>query len=251
MSDQNKKKSVAYGQLAEEYRDAIIKDSVQHLTRPASPEEKHREESQKQGPSILSDPQGTIIRSRLQRFKPAITHYAKNLCMRHISQDDFLISVRNESQKLLENIQSMGRLMLSSGQVRDKVNEVVDTLHKMMEGIPRGHMDIQMVPPIVDKTMEIIETAIATRAAMPEREKHQEIRERAAQRYPSPENDPLADFPPEIRQAIVERLTMIGLNPRDIDTIKRLARQFGVEDPDAAIEQLKRGEIPEELKNFF
>lgn len=250
MSDQKPKK-VVYGRLAEQFRDAIAEDSVRHLTRPASPEEKHRQESQSKSPSILTDPQGTIIRARMKRFKPAITHYAKNLCLRHISQDDFLIAVRNESQKLLENIQSMGRLMMGGDQIRAKVREILTTLQQMMDGIPKSQMDIQMVTPIVEKIVDTIEAAIATRAAMPDHEKYQEIRDKAAERLPLAENDPLADFPAEIRSRITERLTMIGLNPRDLDTIKRVARQFGVEDPDEAIEQLKKGEIPEQLKNFL
>lgn len=251
MSDQEKRpEKVAYGRLASQYKDAIVKDSVQHLTRPPTEEEK-QQEAAKKSPGIVSDPQGTIIRARIQRFKPALEHYAKNLCFRQITKDDFLISIRNESQKLLENIQSMGRLMLSTGQVRDHVHEVVDTLHKMMEGIPESQMDIQMVTPIVDTIIGIIEKAIASRAAMPAHEKYQEMKDKATQRMPIPQDDPLAEFPPEIRSRITERMAMIGLNPRDMETIKRLARQFGVEDPDEAIEQLKRGEIPEQLQKFF
>lgn len=243
MDEQPERNRTAYGKFAEEFKDEIIAEHVRKLTKPKEP----GEDAPDRTPQILQDPQGVIIRGRMLRFKPTIMSYAKNFCLRLISRDDFLIATRNDTRKLLQGVSAMGRMMLSSSQIEKAVREVVDTLYRMTEGIPLRDMDINMVPPIVDTVIGIVENTFAAQAGKPAHEKIQEAR---GQPRPTIENDPLNEFPPKIRELLLNRLPMMGLNPRDMPTLQRLARQMGI-DPDEAIEELKQGRIPEKLKNFL
>lgn len=244
MDDQPKKRSkILYGKIAEQYKDTILADHIRDLTRRKKDDDK----KEKKSPRIVSDPQGLIIQGRLRRFKPTITSYAKNFCLGLISRDDFLIATRNDTRKFLNSVSSMGRLFIPPEQVNHMVNEVVDTLYQMTEELTPRDMDIHMVPPIVDTIMGIIEKKFAERSEISDHEKFAEAKEGGS---PLPANDPLSEFPPEIQKLLLSRLPMLGLNPRDIPTLKRLARQMGV-DPDEAIAEMKAGRIPDKLKNFL
>lgn len=243
MDEQPERNRTAYGKFAEQFKDEIIAEHVRKLTKPKEP----GEEAPDRTPQILKDPQGLIIRGRMLRFKPTITSYAKNFCLRLISRDDFLIATRNDTRKLLQGVGAMGSIMLSSSKIEKAVQEIVDMLYRMTEGIPLRDMDINMVPPLVDTVMKIVENTLAERTAKPAHEKFQELRK---QQGPTLINDPLDEFPPKIRELLLNRLPTMGLNPRDMPTLKRLARQMGL-DPDEAIEELKQGRIPEKLKNFL
>jgi hypothetical protein len=236
-----KKRTVAYGRIAEQFRSAILAEDVKKLAQPK------QDEPEDKAPQILSDPQGMIIRGRLLRFKPTITSYAKNFCLRLISEDDFLISVRNESRKMLTSVRSMGRVQITMAQVEKYVRDIVYTLAKMLQDISPNQIDIQMAPPLVDAVMDMVEQAFAERAALPD---HEKVQEQSQPQGDVPANDPFKDFPPEIRSLIVQRMAMLGVQTRDMDTLKRMARQFGV-DPDEAIEEMKQGRIPDSLKRFF
>lgn len=239
---------VAYGSVAAEYRKAILEDEMRRLTKPKSEESEKPKKDVKA--TVLQDPQGAIIRGRLVRFKPAMTRYAKNFCLRLISQDDLLLSVRNESRKLLMSLQSMGRLMIPPDQLDKCVRNILLTLQQMFEGITARELDIQMTTPIVDTIMGQIEKLIADRSATPDYEKIAELKgEQKGMEVDK--DDPLAQFPPHIRKAIVTRLSMIGIDPRNMEALMGLAKQFGIEDPEAALEKLRNGEIPDELKHIL
>jgi hypothetical protein len=238
MDNNEPKKKVVYGRIAEQFRQAVIADEVKRLT------EKKKADEEKV-PEIISDPQGMIIRGRLRRFKPAILTYAKNFCLHLISEDDFLLAVKGEARRMLTSVRSMGRIRISATQVEQYSKDIVYTLARMLQDVPEAAIEINMATPLVDAVMSMIEQVFAERAALPDHEKLGEGKETAVS-----EDDPLKDFPPDIRALVVERLVMLGLNPRDIDTIKRFARQMGV-DPEEAIEEMKQGRIPEKLRKFF
>ena len=240
--DGKKKKKVLYGNIAEGFRDAILADEVSRLARP-----KKDEPGKPEVPALISDPQGMIIRSRLKRFRPTIDSYCKNFCLDRISRDDFFIAIRNECRKMFNGIRTLGRMHITPSQVEEYSRGIMYAVARMLEGVPASAVEINMVPPLLDAVMQMVEQAFAERSAMTMGEKIDEGR--VDPRKPR-DDDPLKDFPDAIREAIVNRMVSMGLNPRDVTTLKRLIRQLGME-PDEAFEELKAGRIPDKLKKYF
>jgi hypothetical protein len=241
-NDGKKKKKVLYGNIAENFREAILADEVSRLARP-----KKDEPAKPEVPALISDPQGMIIRGRLKRFRPTIDSYCKNFCLDRITRDDFLLAIRNECRKMFNGIRTLGRIHITPTQVNEYAQGIMYAIARMLQGVPDSAVEINMVPPLLDAVMQMVEQAFAERSAM---SMHDKIDEGRPDPQKPRDDDPLKDFPESIRTAIVNRMIEMGLNPRDVVTLKRLIRQLGME-PDEAFEELKAGRIPDKLKKYL
>jgi hypothetical protein len=236
MTDKGKK--IVYGKVASQFKDAFLADEMQKLTRP--PEAK-KEEPKK--PYIVSNPYGVLIGARLRRFKPVIEALTKNFCLRLISREDYILSLRRECGEMMKGVQQLYSYSVSSDNVKSATNDAVDMAYKMTEGIKRPEMDIQMAQPLIQAILSSIGESVEKYTQNPLKKSEGSADNKIKGTF-------LSRFPEHIRKAIYQRLTMIGLNPNDEVTLKRLARNLGA-DPDKIIEQLEKGIIPDELKGWL
>jgi hypothetical protein len=228
------KNKIAYGKVAEQYKQAILDDKMAQLTRPGGKEKDLPKKS-----NLLADPHKALVGSQLHRYRPTVVRYAKNFCLRLISKDDFFIAIRNDTRKLLDMAYSLGKLPLNSPGISKEVWNIISHVNGMLEGIEEKDLDIHMAPVLTDAIIGMVEAILNSGDQIP---KKHEVREKMS--------GPLSKLPPNIRSVIVDRLRALGLDPNDESVLRGLARKFGL-DPDEVLEQLGRGEIPNSLKPFL
>lgn len=228
-----------YGQIASQFKGLMTEDKVREML---NPNRKKKDEGPDKRPMIVRDPQAVLVASRLRRFEPAMLHLAKNLMLNQISQDDFLISVRNEARTLMTNLRAMQSIALRPEVAEKAVRDVVLELDNKLTEIGKKNFDLQHAKPITAIIISGLSSCIQKGVSQAAVAKPKENIKTGT---------PLDRFPPEIRRRIYTRLTEIGLNPYDFENLKRVARNMGVKDPDALIAELEKGNIPDELKKFL